>query len=368
MASIKPSSGAVAVVNQVQIKVLYNGKNISEEISKYILSLKYNDNTEGASDSIEITVEDVEGLWKNGWYPEKGAELTVSIGQNNVFLDCGVFQIDKIQASGPPDVVNINGLGAGLSGQIRTKVSAAHANKTLLQIANTVAQKNGLTVQGNVLPIVIERQTQNDETDLHFLNRIAKEYGYLFSVRGKKLVFLLMETLEELPSKFSLEKTDLISYDLSDDTLKTYSKVEVKYHNPKTAEVSTYVETVENKDGVPFTYIKSTDTLTIHTKAENEQQAKAKGKAALYRANSLQQEGSLSLVGNPYACAGNNFEQNGLGLFSGVYHIMKSSHTVDRSNGWTVDVDIKKVGFVLKEKQKSNKKKAPTKYDIRVVE
>lgn len=360
-------AGAIGTADRVQVKVLYNGKNISEEITKYITSLRYTDNTEGASDSIEIIVEDVDALWKNGWYPEKGAELTVSIGKNNVYLDCGVFAIDKIQASGPPDTVSINGIGAGLNGQMRTKVSTAHANKTLLQIAQTVAKKNGLTVQGTVLPIVIERTTQHDETDLHFLNRIAKEYGYLFSVRGKKLVFLSMYDLEELDSKFSLDKKDIMSYDLSDDTLKTYSKVEVKYHNPKTAQVSTYVETVKNKDGVPFTYIKSADTLTVHTKAENEQQAKAKGQAALYRANSLQQEGSISVEGNPYTCAGNNFELTGLGLFSGVYHIMKSEHSVDRSGGWIVDVEIKKVGFVIKEKQKSTKKRKPAKFTTTVV-
>lgn len=360
-------SQAVGTVDKVQIKVLYNGKNISQEITKYILSLKYNDAAEGASDSIEIVVEDVEGLWKNGWYPEKGAELTVSFGKNNVYLDCGVFHIDKIQASGPPDTVSINGIGAGLNGEIRTKVSTAHANKTLLQIAETVAKKNGLTVQGNVLPIVIERTTQHNETDLHFLNRISKEYGYLFSVRGKKLVFLSMESLEQLSSKFSLDKNEIISYDLSDDTLKTYSKVAVKYHNPKTATVSTHVETVKNKDGVPFTYIKSPDTLTIHTKAENEQQAKAKGRAAIYRANSLQQEGSISAIGNPYSCAGNNFELTGLGLFSGVYHIMKSAHSIDRGNGWTVDVEIKKVGFVTKEKQKTTKKAKPPTFTTSVV-
>jgi hypothetical protein len=356
------------VADKVQLKVAYNGKDISEDISKYCIGVTYKDNTEGMSDTIELRLEDVDQYWKNGWYPEKGAVLTVAIGENGVFLDCGVFEIDQIQASGPPDTVTLQGLGTGISGDIRTKVSTAHANKTLPQIASTIAKKNGLTLEGTLLPIVIERVTQNNETDLAFLNRISKEYGFIFSVRGKKLTFMSIYDIEDLPSKLEIDKTDCTSYDLLDKTLKTYSKVEVKYHNPKTKTVSTYVETVKNKDGVPFTYIRTKDVLTIHTKAENEQQAKAKAQAAIYRANSLQQEGSISTKGNPYLCAGNNFDLIGLGLFSGKYHIMSSSHNVDRSGAWTTGVEIKKVGFVVKEKQKTTKERKPPKYTVSVVE
>ncbi len=465
-------------LDKIQISVKYNGKDISEDISKYCIGVQYKDNVEGSSDTVEIRLEDIDGLWKGSWYPEKGAELTVAIGKNGELMDCGVFEIDQIQMSGPPDIVVIQGIAAGTKTGLRTKNNGAHANKTLLQIANTVAKKHGLTLvdslkkfsestvvltneisqlslvynkivsdlnsntdflltkkyasevltltqllsvkglnedanalyataldayqnptkvntlnlslvlkriidymksingknsiiqsgtDSGIINIVVERFTQNNETDLAFLNRIGSEYGYVFSVRGKKLIFMHQQGLEELGAKFSVDRKDLTDYSITDKTLKTYSKVEVKYHNPKTATVSTYTETIENKDDVPFTYIKSTDTLVIHTKAENEQQAKAKAQAAIYRANSLQQEGSISMSGNPYACAGNNFDLTGLGLISGKFHIMGSSHSVDRGGGWDVNVEIKKVGFVIKEKTKSTKKKKTQKYNISVV-
>ena len=68
--------------------VLYNNKNITADISKHMLSLTYNDKTEGESDEIEIEVEDVDLKWQNSWYPEKGAKLTVTIEN----LKCGVFE------------------------------------------------------------------------------------------------------------------------------------------------------------------------------------------------------------------------------------------------------------------------------------
>ncbi|HYG50497.1 MAG TPA: hypothetical protein VD905_06320 [Flavobacteriales bacterium] len=355
-------------LSRPQIKVLYNSKDITNDISKYIIGLKYTDNTEGASDSLEINLEDNAGLWRDGWYPDKGDELTVSIGYNGVFLDCGVFAIDQIQLRGVPDVVSLQGLGAGISNGIRTKVSAAHENKTLKQIAESVARKHGLSIVGGVAPIVIERVTQKQETDLCFLNRIGHEYGYLFSIRGKQLIFTSIFDIENLKPVTTIDRAQMLSYDITDKTLQTYSKAVVKYHNPANKKVSSYeVDKVNNKDDVPFNYIKTNDTLVINTKAENNQQAEAKAKAALYRANSLQQEGTIMVPGNPYLVAGNNFEITGLGKISGVFHIMSSDHNIDRGGGWTTTLEVKRVGFVIKEKQKSTKPKKPAKYTVTVV-
>jgi phage protein D len=351
-----------------QIKVLYNSKDITNDISKYIVGLKYTDNTEGSSDSIELNLEDIDGLWRDGWYPDKGDELTVSIGYNGVFLDCGVFEIDQIQLRGTPDMVSLQGLGAGIKGDIRTKISAAHENKTLRQLAEAVASRHNLSIIGGVAPIVIERVTQREETDLSFLNRIGHEYGYIFSIRGSQLIWTSIFDIEELAAVASIDRTDMMSYDITDKTLQTYSSASVKYHNPVNKTVSTYeVEKINNKDDVPFNYIKSGDTLKIYTKAENNQQAEAKAKAALYRANSLQQEGTVVVPGNAYLVAGNNFEITGLGKISGIFHIMSSEHSIDRSGGWTTTLDIKRVGFVIKQNQKSKKPKKPVKYTVTVV-
>jgi phage protein D len=349
-----------------QVKVIYNGKDITNDISKNIVGFKYVDNSEGASDSIDLKLEDTDENWRNGWYPNKGDDVTVSLGYNGTLLDCGVFEIDQIQLSGPPDNVSLQGLGAGIKGNLRTKVSTAHENKTLRQIADTIARKHKLTVIGSITPIVIERVTQREETDLAFLNRIGSEYGFTFNVRGNKLIFMSMFDIEERPAVTVVDKTDLLSWDITDKTLQTYSKVVVKYHNPVNKEVSTF-ETVPNNDNIPFNFIKTEDVLTIHTKAENNQQAQAKAKAAIYRANSLQQEGSITLPGRAVLVAGNNFELTGLGKISGIFHIMSSEHDVNRSGGWTTTLQIKRVGFVVKTKEKSTKKRKPAKYTTTIV-
>ena len=62
------------------------------------------------------------------------AKLTVTIED----LKCGVFEIDEINLSGPPDVVTIRGMATGIVNSLRTKKSDAHESKTLKQIAEKV--------------------------------------------------------------------------------------------------------------------------------------------------------------------------------------------------------------------------------------
>ena len=104
------------------------------------------------------------------------------------------------------------------------------------------------------------------------------------------------------------------------------------------------------------------------TKAENKQQAEKKAQAALHRANSRQQEGSISLEGQPLLVAGNNFELTGLGQLSGKYHIEKSTHKISATGGYTTDLEIKRVGYVEVKKQASNRPKKQSNYEVRVIQ
>jgi hypothetical protein len=332
-------------ISEVGIKVIYDGKNISADITKYLLSLTYSDKTEGESDEIQINLEDSEALWRGPWYPSKGSTLEVLIGYNDALINCGVFEIDEIELTGPPDTVSIKALATGIKGSLRTKKSFAHENKTLGQIAEAVAKSNGLTVHGSIEPIVINRRTQHRETDLTFLRKLSNEFGYVFSIRGKNLIFTKIFDLENLKPVTTINRSQLISYSLKDKTVETYSNAKVSYQNPEEGEVVNFeVDKFHNADGIEFSKIDTSDTLVINDKAENKQQAEAKAKAALYAANSNQQEGNLTVQGNPYLVAGNNFKLTGMGKLSGSYHIKASTHNIDKGGGYTVDLEIKRVG------------------------
>lgn len=337
--------------------VLYNTKNITADIAKYMLSIGYKDKTHGESDEIEIELEDVDALWQNGWYPEKGAKLTVTMG----LLQCGVFEIDEIEFKGPPTTVSIRGMATGISSSLRSKKSDAHENKTLKQIAEKVAAKNNLTVSGEVPEITIGRVTQNKETDLAFLKRVAGAYGVLFSVRDKVIIFTSVYDLEKRASSFVLDVTDLVSYSLKDkaDAPKKTRSVHGNSKSNEKVEADKNYSDWEVEDGYKYPDSTSEDEEVDYSYSENKQQAEAKAKAVMHLSAKNQFEGSIEIGSSEFydlAMAGNNFQLNGIGKLSGKYHIESSSHKLDKSGGRTVECEIKRLQLPASNTQVTAKK------------
>lgn len=362
-------------IKKPQFKVLYSSKDITKDISKSLISLTYNDAEEGESDEISFELEDTDGLWRDAWYPVKGDMMELSIGYDGVLMNCGKFVIDEIALQGAPDTVTIRGLAAATNSPLRTKRSTAHEKQTLKQIAEKLAQKNGLTVQGEIANIQIERVTQNRESDLAFLARIAKEYGYLFSVRDKSLIFTSIYGIEGGQPVLDIDRTDLIRYRVTDKSIKTFKAATVKYRDPKSNAVVTATVNAGDKLSIITTtaidivtgganITTSSDVLELDLKAENKQQATTKAQAALHRANTEGQEGNFALYGEPLFVAGNNFMLTGMGKLSGKWHISKSSHTISRSGGYVTTLEAKRIKDVDKPEQRKTPKRKPkrTKY------
>lgn len=337
--------------NGLKVKVTYNGVNITEDISIHILEFTYTDNVSGVIDDFDLKLEDVDGRWSNEWYPQKGAALTVEFAdQNGKVLKPNSFELDEIEldfdiSSG--DLVTIKALSGGITKQLHTKNSHAHENKTLSEIVHTYAAKYGLTVIGSIENIRIGRVTQHREKDLTFLNRLADEYGYAFTIKGNKLTFIRLKTLEGIAKVTSIDKTDCITCVIKDKSSQIYEKSEVRSHNPnqnRTVKSSSSVYQEANNDGEQFSYLKTgKNTLVVNTKTENEQQANAKAEAALHFTNSLQQTANLTVIGNALLVAGNNIELTGFGVCSGIWHILKSIHSFSKSGGYTTAIELKRI-------------------------
>lgn len=345
--------------------VLYDNKNITNDVSKYVLSITYNDKMEGESDEIDIQLEDVDGRWQNSWYPDKGSKLTVTLEG----IKCGVFEIDEIELTGPPDVVSIRGMATGIKNTLRTKKSDAHENKTLKQIAEKVASKNNFTINGSVPDISISRVTQNRETDLAFLKRISSDYGVVFSVRESVITFTSIYDLHKRKGSFIVDKTDLKSYSIKDKSADGVSSVKVKHTNAKKnekVEVNLEYEKWVKEQGSKYPDIVNKDTKVISKRTENKQQAEAKAKAAMHLSATNQFEGRISMQGNNLALAGNNFQLTGIGILSGKYNIKSSSHKLDRSGGHSVDLEIKRLQSPSKNEQITAKRKKVQPKNVKV--
>jgi phage protein D len=343
-------------VHKVKYEIVYNGKNITGDILPHVISFSYTDKSHGEADEISIVLEDKDNLWKSDWYPTKGDTVTARILHPlQGTLECGTFTVDEISGEGSEsgDTFTIKAISAGINKKLRTKKSYAHENKTLREIANHVAGQHGLKVEGTIADVRITRVTQYRKSDLSFLRKLAGEYGYTFSIRDQRLIFTSIFELEKKAAALTIHRTELLSWSITDKTSNTYKGATVSYHNPRSKKVVKHT-TQESEEAYKGAKV---DTLELRVKAENPQQAEIKSRVALYRANSLQQEGNISLPGNVYAVAGVNCEVDGIGMFSGLYYLDSSTHSVDASQEYTTDGAIKRVGLVAKTKQKKEKKK-----------
>lgn len=341
--------------------IKYNGNNITENISLYLANAEYVDKVEGESDELSITLDDTAGKWRGPWYPEKAAKLEMDIEYKGKKLKCGIFEIDSIEQSGPPHMVSIRALAAGISKAVRTVSSHGYESTTLDKIAKVIASKHGFTVQGKIENISIERATQHREKDLSFLKRISAEYGYVFSLRGKTLVFTKQEDLELSKEVYQLDLSEMIEYSFSDKAVEVYKESSLKYHNPKKNEAisaKTTTDRIINKDSVGFNIIGSSDAAKIFMRVENVKQAQVKTRSLLYRAVTKQNEGRIKIEGNPLLVAGINLMVTGLGVLSGKYHILRAQHRIDRSGGYITDIEVKRVSGVKTKSMQEPKKGA----------
>lgn len=128
-------------------------KDITDDISKYLLDVTFTDNLSGTVDDVAISLEDRGRLWVGDWYPVKGSLLEVAIntvaweklGDEQFTLPIGKFEIDEFEGSSFPDVVKIKGVAIIGSTDLREKKKDKSWKATTLKaIATEKAKDNKL--------------------------------------------------------------------------------------------------------------------------------------------------------------------------------------------------------------------------------
>lgn len=318
-------------------RLTIEGRDVTREVSPYVLSVTYTDHVVGQSDDVQISLEDRDGLWRGPWLLQAGNTLKLEIGYHGEPpLNCGEFEVDEVESSGPPDVVTIRALAAGPSAELRTRRNRAYEGQTLAQVCEAVAQRHKLRLVGSIAGAAVDRISQENESDLAFLDRLAAENGYAFSIRAGQLDFILLDELETRAPAFTLRRAECASYRMKSATHDVYRACEATYQHPATKR--TIRKTVEAPG------VLTGDTLKVRIRVATEAEAEARARAALRRANAAANPASVTLEGNPRIMAGLNGTLAGWGsVFDGVYHVSTSVHRLSRGEGYVTEPELKKV-------------------------
>lgn len=309
-------------------RVWMNGKDITTELTPFLLLVSYTDCEEGEADTLDIRVEDTDGRFLGPRYPSKGSTLAMEFGYDSgPIRKTNLFEIDEVDLDGPPDVVVIKGISAGVKHAYRTHQGRAYDNTTLAAIAQQVAKRLHLQLIGKIEPIPIRRVTQILENDLTFMTRLAGEYGYAFNVKGTKMIFMKRADLRQAKSNIIIDRKDITTYVIKDKIMGIAKTAQVSYFDQSSKRVRKY----KVRDTSRAT---SEMEVKLNSRAESDIQAKAKASAALDRANEAAKQFEMTIYGNQRVVAGVNFTLTGMGRHNGLYHVVKSRHDFERGGGY----------------------------------
>ena len=121
------------------VQVIFDGADITKDITPYLLSLTYTDSEEDESDSLQIQLQDRDGLWIENWLGKAveasaASKLSMSAviipenwGSGGGALPTGSFELDSVDAQGPPFTVSIRGSSLAYGASVRQTTSPPQA-------------------------------------------------------------------------------------------------------------------------------------------------------------------------------------------------------------------------------------------------
>ncbi|MDP2127230.1 MAG: phage late control D family protein [Pseudohongiella sp.] len=171
-------------------RITLEGQQISPEVNARLISLTLVDRRGLESDQLDITLSDHDGKLA---LPPRGAELQLAIGWlGEGLVDRGTFVVDEVEHSGAPDVLIIRARAADLRQQLPTKRSQSFHEISLGDIIATIAGRHDLMPRASdrLADIAIEHVDQTDESDAHFLTRLATRYDADATIKAKHLLFV----------------------------------------------------------------------------------------------------------------------------------------------------------------------------------
>lgn len=170
--------------------VMLGGKTLIM-LDEKLLSLELTDNRGFNADELTITVDDTKGDIE---LPPRGAELSVAIGwQGEQLVHKGIFIVDEIAHSGPPDRIEITARSADFRDEFNVKREVSWHDVTVERIVSAIAHRYKLKplISEQLMTAEIDHADQTQESDMSFLTRMAEMLGAIATVKNGCLLFIL---------------------------------------------------------------------------------------------------------------------------------------------------------------------------------
>nr|DAJ46512.1 MAG TPA: tail protein [Caudoviricetes sp.] len=336
--------------------IRYNNKDISADVRPYLKSMSYTDNMSGEADSLEISLEDRQGLWEGSWMPDKRATLdALFLLQNwdqtmggSSQLDLGKFEIDTIDYQYAPAEMTIKGVSIPDNNKLRGENRSRSWEKVKLStICNDIAVGAALELNYTAPDDPeLDRVEQSEESDLAFLWKLLKDQGLALKIFKTQLIVFDEADYEKVEPQLTLVKPGTVYQSIKGmvylDEIKscrfnskirdTYKACHVKYKSGKKSAVIEATYTAPDKT--------EGKTLQVNEQVKSVAEAERLAKKKLRDKNKEETTGSFELMGNLNLLTTLTIQVKGFGKFDGRYIITSAKHSI--GSGYTTTIDIRR--------------------------
>lgn len=316
-------------------QIIANGADVTEIIQDRVLEIRSVDKPGLDADECTITLDDRDGRIA---FPPKGATLKVSVGWEGQGLSMlGEYAVDDVGVRGPPASVVIRGNPANMRATSKTQRYGSWSNAKLADIVGDVARRNKWSAACDV-DVVVPRIDQFGESDLHFITRVARQYGATATVKTGKLIVLPRGGGRSASGKplpvVTLTPDALIDYDINFPDRASFAAVRTKVHDRKTGKKIDL--TIPNPDAPP-------GASAVHTERHvfaSPEAAKAGATSRLKTLNRHTSVSRLTMRGRADLSAEKAIALKGFKAgVDGEFLIESVEHTV-ASRGWITVVTL----------------------------
>lgn len=222
-------------------EINWNGSRVDAILSGHLESVSYDDVAKDSSDTLDITVENIDLNWLGGWYPKKGDKLDCifhftdwDAEGDNWDIDCGRFTLDDINFSGSSRTMSISAVALPASNDFSVRKRVKTWKKiTIRKIGKTISKRYGLKYKYNGPKITVAQLEQNEKSDMEFMYSLCSKYGLGMKIYNEKLVVFDPGTMEQKASVLSLTPKHFIddNWDYTDSLDGTYNGARINYRS-----------------------------------------------------------------------------------------------------------------------------------------
>lgn len=298
------------VVGHDPIYVLVvNNSDVTNKMYENSATMTYVDEDGDKADSLNISVE---GKWDIVEFGDR-MELWLGYASTNVW-HVGTFDVQDVRIG--MFGTSIKATSASFIEDVKVKKNEVYKGWSVKVIVESIAKKNGLQVTCNVND-TLEYIAQQDESDIHFLTRVAKETNAIFKIKKDEIIFVDRDTTNthEIAIAECYDDGPVFNF----NSRGRYASAVVEYHDSKENKVAT----VTVGSGKPI--------LRVEDAFESEHQARKVATSELKKNKRSEVSGSLKIYGMDIV-AGNKLKLTGDKRFDKFeFTIKKVTQTIDGS-------------------------------------